>query len=708
MTPSAAQKSSLGFLALFAVTGQFFIAQPALPHSLWIGLFFYACALWELRRVPLASTEGPLPMDRTELGCLFGIFLLAAFLRLYHIGSLPAGMHTDQGFTALLALRIEHEGWRPFFELYDYEIPIPLAFYELAAWFRLAGDSLFSFHLFFVVQSLVALAFFYGVVRSFSGPRIALLSLFILAATRWNWIETRTGYPSGEVAFFLFGALFFWLYGFQVRRIWPFAIAGAFTGLGLYFYQSLKLLPFLFLVYSIWEVASHQEARKRLKPILAYFATVLLFAIPFLLYIGQEGGVGYREESILIFHSIARQKSLEPLIDVALSYAGLFNRLGDPIARHNIPGHRMLDDITGALFILGLALAWRVRRTPGPFYFLAGFGVLLLTGLLADQLANSNRLVILTAFIAYFAALALAALWDQARRSWDLSSRVSAVLLSLILAALLAQNFYTYFFEQADNEECRWSLGLEQETLGKDIAKAEKASPGRTTFFVPPSDIHNHVVSFLDYAAQKDILPLSLTALAQGDFPRDKDAVFFLDTNKNGDFAFLKTLFPGGRETFLTNAQGHIQLYRYDVPQKTLARTRLWQKGLRGTYWNSTDLQTYSIAQRIDPVLNFTSKWDFPFKDYPPFTIRWSGQLEVPETGDYRLKALSNDNSSVLVDGKTLSDKPVHLRKGTHVLKVHYQKLSGTTMALSLIWKRPGMVNWEVIPATAFGTELSY
>ncbi len=706
---SSHPKTSLGFLVLFAATGQFFIAQSGLLNNLWIGLFFYACALLELRQVPLASMpEDPQAWRRSETVFFLAILVLAAFLRLYRIDSLPAGMHTDQGFTALLALRIEHEGWRPFFELYDYEIPIPLAFYELAAWFRLAGDSLFSFHLFFVLQSLLALAFFYGVIRSLSGPRIALFSLFILAVTRWNWIETRTGYPSGEVAFFLFGALFFWLYGFRIRRVWPFAIAGAFSGLGLYFYQSLKLLPFLFFIYSVWELVNHQEARKRLKPILAYFATVLLFAIPYILYIQQEGGLGYREESIFIFHSIMAQKSLKPFIDVALSYAALFNRLGDPIARHNIPGHRMLDDISGVLFILGLALAWRSRKIPGSFYISTGFGVMLLTGLLADQLANSNRLVILTAFIAYFAALALASLADQVQAAFRFSIRATQVMVCLLLAALLAQNFYTYFFEQANNEECRWSLGLEQATLGEDIAKAERSAPDRTHFFVPPSDIHNHVVSFLGYAARKNILPLDIRALAQGDFPRNKDAVFFLDANKNGDFAFLKTLFPGGGETFLTNAQGHIQLYRYDVPRKTLARARVWEKGLRGTYWNSTDLQTYSIAQRVDPVLNFTSKWDFPFKNYPPFTIRWSGKFKVPETGNYRFKALSNDSASVLVDGKTLLDIPVHLRKGTHVLKVHYQKLGGETMALNLIWKKPGAANWEVIPATAFGTELSY
>jgi hypothetical protein len=711
MNSSQSSKVSLGFLILFAVTGQFFMAQADRPYTFWMGLFFYGLALWELKSFfsPLGTFWRPLSI-KTESLFLVLILGLACFFRLYRIDILPVGMHTDQGLTGLCALRIEHEGWRPFFEIFNYQIPEVLLFYQLAAWFRLAGDSLFNFHLFFTLQALFAFIFFYATIRQLSGSKTALFSLFILAVTRWSWIETRTGYPSSEVIFYLFGAMCFWVYGLQKRKIWAFILSAFFMGMGLYTYQAFKLVPLIFLIYAAVEYSRYRKGDSfRFSTIIYYFLIVFVLALPLLHYFWQEKTLGNRERDVFIGNTLLEQKSLRPLWDVWVGNALMFNRTGDEIARHNIPGHRMLDDVTGVLFILGLGLAFCRRKDRDSFYLLTGFFVLALAGLLSNQPNNSNRLVVLTAFTAYFAGSFLEYLWNYLELVFRFRKKWIIAVLLIGLTAMTAQNGYIYFVEQANNEDCRLSLGLEQATIGQTIGDLQKASPGRFHFFITPFYFDNHVVRFLGYQGMAESSPLNLTALAKGDFPKDKDAVFFMEQNKGASFDFLKMLFPDGHETLLKNSEGHVLLYRYDVPLDSLRRFKKWNRGLAGTYWNAPDAKDSPVLSRQDPVLNFTSKLDLPFQNYPPFFIRWKGRLITETGGTYRIRLLTTDKALIKVDGREVfntekaEEESVSMKKGFNSIQVEYKKMEGDLISIHLVWMIPGQNQWEVVPPTAFG-----
>ena len=711
MNTSQNFKVSLGFLVLFSSTGQFFMAQADKPYTLWIGLFFYGLSLWELKSFSFLPAALSKPLSQKFEGFVLLLILgLACFFRLYRIDSLPAGMHTDQGLTGLFALRIEHEGWRPFYELYRYEVPIILIFYQLAAWFSWVGDSLFHFQLFFTIQALIALVFFYATIRQLSGPQTALLSLFILAVTRWNWIETRTCYPSTEVTFYLFGALCFWVYGLQKQKVWAFILSAIFMGAGLYTYQVFKLVPFLFVVYAVREYfQSHEKPAIRFSTIAYYLSIIFLLTLPLLNYFWHEKIISEREKGVFIGIQIVEQKSLKPLWDVWSGNALMFNRTGDEIARHNIPGRRMLDDITGVLFVLGLGLAFRRRKHRDAFYFLTGFFVLELAGFLSNDPNNSNRLVVLTSFVAYFAGSVLEFIWSYLEQVFPSRKIIIAVIVGLVLAVMTFQNVYTYFVEQAKNEECHLSLGLEQMTIGQSIGDLQTKFPGQFHYFITPFYINNHVVHFLGYFGMEDSIQLDLTAIAREDFPKDKDAIFFLEQNKKAAFEFLKTLLPEGHEILLKNNGGNVLLYRYDVSASALGHFHKWGRGLTGAYWNSLGEEGNPVLIRMDPVLNFTSKQDFPFQNYPPFFIRWKGQLIAETKGSYRIRLLTTDKATIWVDGREvfnsqkLGEETVLLRKGYHSIRIEYQKTEGDSMSAHLIWMKPHETQWEPVPPTAFG-----
>src|SRR6185436_2316919 len=165
------------------------------------------------------------------------IILLALGFRLHEWDLIPYGLHTDQGLTGLSALRILHEGWRPFFEVYNYQVPEPFLYYLLAGWFALVGASSFTFHLFFVLLSLASFPFIYWVFRQLGGARLALLTVFLLAVTRWHVIDTRNGYPSVHISLYAFASLSLWIYFLEKRKIWAWILSALICGLGLYTYQ---------------------------------------------------------------------------------------------------------------------------------------------------------------------------------------------------------------------------------------------------------------------------------------------------------------------------------------------------------------------------------------------------------------------------------------------------------------------------------------
>jgi beta-glucosidase len=63
------------------------------------------------------------------------------------------------------------------------------------------------------------------------------------------------------------------------------------------------------------------------------------------------------------------------------------------------------------------------------------------------------------------------------------------------------------------------------------------------------------------------------------------------------------------------------------------------QEGLTGEYFNSPDLTGTPVATRVDPQVNFDWNAASPLPGISPnaFSVRWTGTLSVPTTGDYKL-----------------------------------------------------------------------
>lgn len=694
--------ASIFAVAGFAIAGQFFLAQSHTPWTLWPGFALMVAAGWVITRWPLApdSTERSL---RWETPLFVLVLLIAALARLWRLSSIPYGLHQDIGFMGICALRILREGWHPWSEIFQLQTPFPLDLYQIAAWFGLAGSSLLSLRLFYILLSLAAFPLMYLFMRRLASPRVALLALFFLAVMRWNWVETRNAHPSAEIPFYLMAMLTLFLYGVKNRK--PLFLLGAalVSGLGFYTYQSLKALPLLLWALMAYELLRFPKESKTLRRISGWIVLLpLVLALLYLISGTDLRGLGQRESETFILNKMLAEKSLSPLLSSLSGLALMFNRLGNADPFYNLPGHRLLDDGTGILFLLGLVAAARLWKQREGAYPLIGFGIMALPGCLTSDPIPSQRYAGLEPFVAYFAALGGIGLYDAVAGFAKKNAMIPRVLAALALCGIAGQNAYTYFVLQAGDVRCQAASGPEQTFIGLEILGLEKESPGRFHYYVDPFYFRNPTVRFIADPARDRLARFDLEDWTKAQVPKDKNDLIFLESEKPGILSFLQSRFRGSRTDNYSKPDGQTGLYLFFLDSNRTNWPPPWDRGLKGVYSQASSAKP--VAIRVDPLLDFSSRQDFPFTDPPPYSILWTGTLEVPVAGSYEFQVLTLDRARLWLDNKEIPlEKPVLLAEGSHALRLDFEKESGYYMSLHLVWKKPGGANWQVVPAGAFG-----
>jgi 4-amino-4-deoxy-L-arabinose transferase-like glycosyltransferase len=157
----------------------------------------------------------------------------------------------------------------------------------------------------------------------------------------------------------------------------------------------------------------------------------------------------------------------------------------------------------------------------------------------------------------------------------------------------------------------------------------------------------------------------------------------------------LSWQFPGGGLQTSTGDAGV-------VPQWALYSFPVSGHGLLGKYYANPDWQGEPALERVDPVLNVY----FHLTPLPrPYSVEWTGALDVPYGGAYALGLRSVDEARLYLDGQlvveaTTPDEYVEslvtLETGLHDLRITYQDQTGRSR-IHLYWTRPGGEK-EIIP----------
>jgi 4-amino-4-deoxy-L-arabinose transferase-like glycosyltransferase len=697
------------FLAVpvMAVLGQTEMSQAHQPETLIPGLIFYLLALFlflwfskEKEDPPLKET---MPL-KWEWILFFLIFTLAFFLRLFRIDSVPSGIYIDAAGPSSMALRMLNEHLRPPFMIAKFANSSYILYF-LSFWFRFLQPTQTYLFLFFVLIAMAAFPLIYWTLRQLAGPRPALLALYFITIMRWHIVLSRNGLWSIQVLFYMFGTLAFFLYGIKSGKKWPFILSALFLSGGFYTYQAFKILPLLILIYLVFEYRRNPKNISSKAGILAISAILFLtLTWPIFHNWIQEGSLGTRESELFIGNAISREKSWKPLMNKITQTALVFNRKGEEQPKLNVKDHRLLDDVTAPLFILGLFYAlYRLRQRPY-FYAVSGFLVMILPEILTCEHVQSHRMLGAIPFVAFFAADSFLVLEKNLVRIFPRFKPGIKTLSALLLLAALAQNLKIYFVDQAQDYDCWRNYSIEATTVGKTIVQHPD-----TTYYLAPSFYDHYTVEYLDYYQWNRVQKLDWDSLNHQNLATLKPKIcFVLDEGKKPAVEFLKNLYPGGTEEIFRDRFGNSLAYFYTIPSSV--KTFSYERGLEGEYFNSTDFSEKPLFKRWDPFINFVNIGDFGINQ-PPLSVQWKGELNIPRPGRYEFLIFTSDQGDLWVDGKQVIDHlkdnngTIKLKGGKHSVRLTCRRIDNpdVVMNFNLAWKKPGQKNYEMVPNPVFG-----
>ncbi len=137
--------------------------------------------------------------------------------------------------------------------------------------------------------------------------------------------------------------------------------------------------------------------------------------------------------------------------------------------------------------------------------------------------------------------------------------------------------------------------------------------------------------------------------------------------------------------------------------------TATGESGLKGDYFNNPTLTGTPVETRMDHVVDFDWKTANPvrsIKGGSPFSVRWTGIITPPATGDYTFALASDDGSRAYLDDKEIIDmwaphalarkeSAQHLEAGhAYRIKVEYFNAKDGAV-IHFGWAKPGLPEEE-------------
>ncbi len=633
------------------------------------------------------------PTALYEIAALAAVLLFALALRLHDLRELPVGLWYDEAANLSVAAAIALDpGSAPVFAT---TLPT-LYLLPAAAVTTLLGTTAEALRLVSVVFSLAGVAAVYLLGRRLAGPLVGLTGAFVLAVTSWDINFSRIGMHGVTMSLATALTAYLTLRATRSGRLSDYAFAGAALGLGMWFYTAFRLFPLVVAVVLLYGVLSERPAFRQIAARLALMGiTALVMAAPVVQYAAIEPADFFDRTSASSLFSVAPAgEAFGQVVDSLRAHALMFNVEGDSNPRHNLPGAAMLDGLSAALFVLGIAaclFCW--SRTPLivlPFWL----AIMLIPGVLAIpwEAPQALRAIGVLPAVALLVALALHALWQAGRASpWTITRRLTPVACCALLAMIALLNVGRYFGEQASDPRVYAAFSTDETLIGRDMVRQQ--ARGYTLF---SSRQFRHSLGIGLAAGSQDYTTLR----APLDVPIDAGrvalgAAIYVEPREAAVYRLLELYYPDAefREVRPPNG-GEPMFYLAEISRAEL----LARQGLDAEYSLDGGPRTYGVQRSAEAA------WALEVgADAPPFDFAWTGALHVTIPGEYGLALESEDAAEVLLNGvPVLSDEraetSIRPAVGVHTLEVRGRVTDGRG-TLRLLWKPPE-ADWRTIPAS--------
>lgn len=401
--------------------------------------------------------------NRNEAIVLVAITALAAFLRVYQLGSLPAGMHVDEANTGLRSQGILNREWAgPYDPFHGAGQPAGTEFWT-AGFIALFGNSLFVIRLSIAVLGIATVPLAYLLFRMIDGRLTAAIGSTFIALSSWDIMFSRTAWPPIAATTTAVLAALLLLLALRRRTWWLFPIAGVGLALGIYVYNGYTyFLPAAAAVLGGWLIAERRALRAAATKVGLLLASFFIVAQPMLSFIRahQDIYVG-RGRNELVFSS-ERYHEASGLLDRADVILDSGRQFVTTVVFQPVYDMPMLAPAISVLLGIGFLYAVLRWREPGIALALLGFLIIPWAGILSPGSSGDalRRSVAVTPFVYLLAALPLGA---ALRSRWLSPAPFRALAVLAVAAAVVSTgviNTTFYFRDYANSDGSRYLLSL--------------------------------------------------------------------------------------------------------------------------------------------------------------------------------------------------------------------------------------------------------
>ncbi|NOZ51164.1 MAG: hypothetical protein GXP37_14140 [Chloroflexi bacterium] len=611
---------------------------------------------------PVPSSSSPIPIPAWIVWTLLALIMAAAiWLRLAHIQQMPPGVFIDETNAALDGLRILEGRPDSLFGTGWFETPNGFVYLQ-TLFFRLLGTTFVAIKLQSLLPGILTVLALYFLARELFGVRTALFSTAFLAFNRWHFNMSRWGWNELYPPLIMVLSLLFILRGVRRRHWGDWLLAGLLLGLGMYTYLAIRLVVVvIFLYLGLRLLLERGFLRRQWQGLLLFFVIYALTFAPLgFTYIKSPFTFLNRTEQVSIKHDIDDAGGdLQPLWQSVKRHALMFQVKGDLNPRHNLPGRPMLDPITGAFFLLGLAWAlwrWRDHRHA---LLLLWVPVVLLGGILSrlNEAPQGYRVLAVVPAIALLAGEALdlslrGMLAPFAGRRW---MPVLAGLVAVVgLSAAGWLNYDLYFHQQMQDAAVYTAFSPLETTVAREVL-AKRADH---RLYLSPRLYYFSPLRFFAYEPTRSI-GIDIGPWHYSPFPRlggglDHPGYQLADPALDLPLPDL----DGDSALFLLDLhfQYVLDLFRYYYPgtQSEIIYDRLQRPLYLSVTIPGDEITALHVHNRAAEQADMRG-------------------LYIPQTADYALTVLSPQATApvqIAIDGQVLPPGMNTLGKGLHALQL--------------------------------------
>lgn len=365
---------------------------------------------------------------RGELAGLLLIVTLSLVFGFWQLEKIPPGLHYDEAFNELYALRINRGQIYPIF-IPENNGEEPLHIYLTALLFGLIGPTVIGGRMVSAASGVVTVIFTYllGVElfnhlgRKHAG-RIGLLAALFRAAWYWPIHYNRVGMEPSMVPAVSAMAVYFVWRAIRTARKRDAVLAGAFTALGLYTYPAGRAVPLVVALVMAYHLFLVRDFNRRVARNFGIAAVVAFIAlIPLGLYFAQNPNWFLLRTHQTTLHTLGSESPIAAIqTGLKNTLLGFFWR-GDQNWRQNLPGRPAFDPAQFAIVLVGLAACARRMKQSPYWYLLIWAGVGLLPTILTEYAPHFGRALGATVPLSLIGGLGLWTMSRQIAKRWPTS-----------------------------------------------------------------------------------------------------------------------------------------------------------------------------------------------------------------------------------------------------------------------------------------------